>query len=260
MLELEQEILDPSGIPTVEPPKMILKGVLISERCGIMYHVGECAGMRYGAPLRSYCSDPDKILVRGSTIVMSLRVCHRPPHRGGAQAKTKAADTGWSSLIYLVMLVLLNRQQTVSWTPDELSRLSKWTFICQAWIDMVTVIIVGVSACFSPLGLILETLQLMSQATNPTANASIPFITLAALAVILFSCEVVSPCSQFLVLVAESLQRLFYLICEVQGSEDTTSRHAAATAAPIRDTLVMVFMKHLIETLQNDPRVKICEL
>ena len=47
MLELEQEILDPSGISTVNPPKMILKGVLISKSCGILYHVDESSGIRY---------------------------------------------------------------------------------------------------------------------------------------------------------------------------------------------------------------------
>jgi transmembrane E3 ubiquitin-protein ligase len=47
MLELEQEIFDPSGISTVDPPKMILGGVLISQSCGILYHMEESIGLRY---------------------------------------------------------------------------------------------------------------------------------------------------------------------------------------------------------------------
>jgi len=46
MLELEQEIFEPSGISTVEPPKMILKGVLMSKPCGILYHIDGCTGLR----------------------------------------------------------------------------------------------------------------------------------------------------------------------------------------------------------------------
>jgi len=52
MLELEQEIFEPSGISTVKAPKMILKGVLISKLCGILYHIDESTGIRYVAPLR----------------------------------------------------------------------------------------------------------------------------------------------------------------------------------------------------------------
>jgi hypothetical protein len=61
MLELEQEILDPSGISTVDPPKMVLKGVLISKSCGILYHIDESTGQRYDTPPRFHCSVPDQI-------------------------------------------------------------------------------------------------------------------------------------------------------------------------------------------------------
>ena len=47
MLELEQEVLDPSGISTVESPKMTLNGVLVSKLCGILYHIDESTGIRY---------------------------------------------------------------------------------------------------------------------------------------------------------------------------------------------------------------------
>lgn len=50
MLELEQETFDPSGISTVEPPKMTLSGLLISQSCGILYHIDESIGLRYVIP------------------------------------------------------------------------------------------------------------------------------------------------------------------------------------------------------------------
>ena len=53
MLELEQEILEPSGISTVDPPKMILKGVLISKLCGILYHIDESTGIRCVVPVEA---------------------------------------------------------------------------------------------------------------------------------------------------------------------------------------------------------------
>ena len=75
MLELEQEIFEPSGISTVEPSKMIMKGILISKPCGILYHLDGCTGLRYDTPPRLYHSVPDKTLVHGSTIAMSSHVC-----------------------------------------------------------------------------------------------------------------------------------------------------------------------------------------
>lgn len=46
MVELEQEIFDPSGISTVDPPKMALSAVLISQPCGILFHIDESIGLR----------------------------------------------------------------------------------------------------------------------------------------------------------------------------------------------------------------------
>ena len=46
MLELERETFDPSGISTVDPPKRILNGVLISKPCGILYHIDGSSGIR----------------------------------------------------------------------------------------------------------------------------------------------------------------------------------------------------------------------
>ena len=143
MLELEQEILEPSGISTVEPPKMIMKGILISKPCGILYHLDGCTGLRYDTPQRSHHSSPDTTLVRGSTIAMSSRVCHLSSWYSNIKSNIKTADAGWSSIIYLVMLLLLSRQITASRTPAGVSRLSRWTFFAQALIDTISFVIVG---------------------------------------------------------------------------------------------------------------------
>lgn len=58
MLELEQETFDPSGISTVDPPKMTLSGVLISPSCGILYHFDQSTGLRYAISLRQYSGTP----------------------------------------------------------------------------------------------------------------------------------------------------------------------------------------------------------
>ena len=75
MLELEREIFEPSGISTVEPPEMIMKGILISKPCGILYHLDGCTGLRYDTSPRWHHGDADKSSVHGSTIAMSSHVC-----------------------------------------------------------------------------------------------------------------------------------------------------------------------------------------
>lgn len=144
MLELEQEIFEPSGISTVDAPGMILKGVLISKLCGILYHIDESTGIRYVAPLRWYCSAANIILVHGATVATSLLVRHYPSRYGDFRPETKIVDAGWSSVIYLMMLFLLSRQITASRTPAGISRLSRWTFFTQALIDTFAFIFVRV--------------------------------------------------------------------------------------------------------------------
>ena len=145
MLELEQEIFEPSGISTVVPPKMVLKGILISKSCGILYHIDECTGLRYRTSSRSHHSVPDKTLAHGSTIATSSNVCRRPLRYSTIQPNANVIDAGWSSIIHLVMLLLLSRQITTSRTPAGISRLSRWTFLAQALVDTITFVIVGVS-------------------------------------------------------------------------------------------------------------------
>ncbi|KAF9779793.1 hypothetical protein BJ322DRAFT_1086479 [Thelephora terrestris] len=116
ILELEQEIFDPTGISTVRPPKMALNGVLISQSCGILYQIDESTGIStwgYGRNVISYA--------------------------------------GWSSVIYLAMLFFLSRQITVSRTPAGISRLSRWTFFTQALIDAFTfVILISLATVVGP--------------------------------------------------------------------------------------------------------------
>lgn len=78
MLELEQEISDPSGISTVDPPKRVLNGVLVSQPCGVLYHIDQATGIRYATPLRLGIDSSDETTVRGATIVTSLSVRHCP--------------------------------------------------------------------------------------------------------------------------------------------------------------------------------------
>jgi len=148
MVELEQEIFEPSGISTVEPPDMILKGVLMSESCGILYHIDGSTGIRCVAPSRQRCAVPEKVLVHGGTIAMSSHVCCCRL-RCSFHPKTIIVDAGWTSVIYLVMLFLLSRQITVSRTPAGISRLSRWTFFTQALIDAIAFAIVGTLRYYS---------------------------------------------------------------------------------------------------------------
>ena len=74
MLELEQEVFEPSGISVVDPPNMALDGVLISKSCGIIYHIDESAGIKYVTPLRQHHAVADKIPARGVTVARSSPV------------------------------------------------------------------------------------------------------------------------------------------------------------------------------------------
>lgn len=192
MLELEQEIFDPSGISTVDPPKMILEGVLISKPCGILYHIDGSTGVRYDAPSRSHSSVSDESSARGNTAATPSHVRCRSSQSRDIQPKMRVVDAGWSTIIYLVMLFLLSRQITVSRTPAAISRLSRWTFFTQALIDTLTFVIVGLLR-YHLSRLTLGIPQLISLAIAVSARASIPLIAPAALAVILLVYEMVSP-------------------------------------------------------------------
>ena len=74
MFELEQESFEPTGISTVDPPKMALSGVFISKSCGILYHIDDSAGVTYVTLLRQHHPFADDILAHGVTIARSSPV------------------------------------------------------------------------------------------------------------------------------------------------------------------------------------------
>lgn len=74
MFELEQEIFEPTGISTIDQPKMALSGVFISKSCGILYHIDESAGVRYVTLLRQHYPFTDGIPAHGVTIAGSSPV------------------------------------------------------------------------------------------------------------------------------------------------------------------------------------------
>lgn len=192
MLELEQEVFDPSGISTVESPKMTLNGVLVSKLCGILYHIDESTGIRYVTPSKQYCGTADKMLVHGATVATPPPVRHYSSRYNDSRPETKVVDAGWSTVIYLVMLFLLSRQIAASRTPAGISRLSRWTFFTQALIDTVTFVIVGTLEHHSILGLTLGTPKFISLAIAVHPRACIPLIAPAVLTVVLLVYEMVS--------------------------------------------------------------------
>jgi hypothetical protein len=46
MQELEEEVQRPTGQWTVKPPKLSVRGVLISRECGLLYEVEDTEGLR----------------------------------------------------------------------------------------------------------------------------------------------------------------------------------------------------------------------
>lgn len=46
MQELESEIQKPTGIETVVPPLMSIRGLLISKECGLLYEITKSEGLR----------------------------------------------------------------------------------------------------------------------------------------------------------------------------------------------------------------------
>jgi transmembrane E3 ubiquitin-protein ligase len=47
------------------------------------------------------------------------------------------SDAGFTTLLYLMLVLLLNQQMRTSRTPSGMSNLSRWTFFSQAAIDTV---------------------------------------------------------------------------------------------------------------------------
>ena len=49
MEDPEDELQTPTGRRTVKRPPLILNGVLLSQECGILYHLHDAEGLRYYA-------------------------------------------------------------------------------------------------------------------------------------------------------------------------------------------------------------------
>ncbi|KAG9309577.1 hypothetical protein JVU11DRAFT_10558 [Chiua virens] len=102
MQDLEDELQKPTGKWTTERPPMRLNGMLVSQHCGLLYRLHDADGLRSQSFFR-------KIINYAS----------------------------FSSIFYLVMLVLLSRQIDRAHTPAALTRLSLWGFLVQAIVDSV---------------------------------------------------------------------------------------------------------------------------
>ncbi|THV01301.1 hypothetical protein K435DRAFT_963633 [Dendrothele bispora CBS 962.96] len=103
MEEYEQEVQTPTGIRTANPPRMSLKGVLLSTECGMLYELDNMEGLRSKTFFR-------KVITYAGT----------------------------AAAAYLILLLLLSRQMERSYTPSGISRVSRWTFLVQSTIDSVS--------------------------------------------------------------------------------------------------------------------------
>ncbi|KAH9032762.1 hypothetical protein EDB85DRAFT_2145329 [Lactarius pseudohatsudake] len=100
MRELEDELMDPTGVSTVKRPPFQLDMAVISPDCGVLVEVKSADGIRSRLFFR-------KVTTYG----------------------------GFAGLVYLGMLLLLSHQMSESRTPASLSRISRWSFIVQALAD-----------------------------------------------------------------------------------------------------------------------------
>ncbi|KAF8074721.1 hypothetical protein FPV67DRAFT_1665468 [Lyophyllum atratum] len=103
MQELEEEIQKPTGIWTIDAPKLSVTGLLLSRECGLMFEVTETEGLRSRTFFRKVTT-----------------------------------YAGSASLVYLIMLCLFSRQTERSRTPSGLARVSRWMFLSQATVDSVS--------------------------------------------------------------------------------------------------------------------------
>ncbi|KAI9435319.1 hypothetical protein H4582DRAFT_1971440 [Lactarius indigo] len=100
MRELEDELMNPTGVSTVKRPPFQLDMAVISPDCGVLVEVKKADGIRSRLFFR-------KVTTYG----------------------------GFAGLVYLGMLLLLSHQMSESRTPASLSRISRWSFIVQALAD-----------------------------------------------------------------------------------------------------------------------------
>ncbi|KZP30544.1 hypothetical protein FIBSPDRAFT_777298 [Athelia psychrophila] len=100
--ELEEETQKPTGKWTVPVPKLSLRGVVVSQECGVLYEMKNISGLS--------------------------------SHEFFRKVTTYA---GFAAIAYLTLLVLLSRQMDRSRTPAGISRLTRWSFLTQSIVDSV---------------------------------------------------------------------------------------------------------------------------
>lgn len=100
--EIEAESIEPTGITTPPAPPMSLRGVLLSEECGMLFTISNVDGT-------------------------SAKHWYR-------KVTTYAASV---ALVYLTLAILLSRQIATSRTPSGISSVSRWSFLMQAVIDSI---------------------------------------------------------------------------------------------------------------------------
>ncbi|KAF4593156.1 hypothetical protein EYR38_008868 [Pleurotus pulmonarius] len=103
MAELEEEIQKPTGVSTVDPPRIAVDALFLSKDCGILYEIHEAEGLRSRTFFR--------------------------------KVTTYAATAG---IVYLILLFLLIRQMEISRTPSGIARVSRWTLLFQATMDSLS--------------------------------------------------------------------------------------------------------------------------
>lgn len=103
MKELEEELLHPTGINMSPMPRLSMDAVLISNECGIVFEVKNTEGLRSRAFFRKVTN-----------------------------------YAGMVGVMYLALVLLLNKQISHSRTPAGISRVSRWTFFSQGVIDCLS--------------------------------------------------------------------------------------------------------------------------
>ncbi|PPR01695.1 hypothetical protein CVT24_001523 [Panaeolus cyanescens] len=103
MLDLEEELQNPTGIWTISPPQLSLTGVLLSKECALLLKVKNTEGLR------------SRMFFRKVTTY-----------------------AGWTGLSYLLLLILFAQQMSTSRTPSGVARVSLFSFLSQSALDSVS--------------------------------------------------------------------------------------------------------------------------
>ncbi|KAL0955123.1 hypothetical protein HGRIS_004036 [Hohenbuehelia grisea] len=122
MTELEEETQKPTGIWTVDPPKLSVDGLLLSKECGIMYEIVNTTGLRSRTFFRKI-----------TTCELSFRWLTTLP-----MMIFPKIDAGTAAIAYFIALLFLIKQTELSSTPSGIARVSRYTMLSQVMIDSVS--------------------------------------------------------------------------------------------------------------------------